>query len=168
MPETDAADLQSRGMYSSPNGSLALSVPRLAIRTTVGNHETTRDTGSEQPTRLLSFDADTIKDDFPILKQSVYDKPLVYLDSAATSQKPRAVIDAIAHYYSTDNSNIHRGVHLLSERATQQYEEARVDVQRYINAAQSKEIIFVRGTTEAINLVANSFGRANVNAGDEV
>jgi cysteine desulfurase/selenocysteine lyase len=98
----------------------------------------------------------------------VYGKPLVYLDNAATSQKPSAVIDAMTRYYSTDNSNIHRGVHLLSERATQAYEEARVKVQRFINAAQSKEIIFTRGTTEAINLVANSYGRANVQAGDEV
>ena len=123
---------------------------------------------SEQPTKMLSLDADKIREDFPILKQLVYGKPLVYLDNAATSQKPSAVIDAMARYYSTDNSNIHRGVHLLSERATQAYEEARVKVQRFINAAQSNEIIFTRGTTEAINLVANSHGRANVKAGDEV
>jgi cysteine desulfurase/selenocysteine lyase len=123
---------------------------------------------SEQPTRLLSLDPDSIKQDFPILKQSVHGRPLIYLDNAATSQKPRSVIDALTHYYSTDNSNIHRGVHLLSERATQQYEEARVKVQRFINASESREIIFTRGTTEAINLVAGSYGRANVNAGDEV
>ncbi len=123
---------------------------------------------SEQPTRVLSFDADSIREDFPILKQLVYGKPLVYLDNAATSQKPTAVVDAMTHYYSTDNSNIHRGVHLLSERATQQYEEARVKAQGFINAAASKEIIFTRGTTEAINLVAGSYGRANVNSGDEV
>jgi len=123
---------------------------------------------SEQHTKELSFDPNIIKEDFPILKQLVHGKPLVYLDNAATSQKPSAVIDAMTHYYSTDNSNIHRGVHLLSERATQAYEEAREKVQRFINAAESKEIIFTRGTTEAINLVANSYGRANVNAGDEV
>jgi len=123
---------------------------------------------SEQPTKALSFDPNIIKEDFPILKQLVYGKPLVYLDNAATSQKPSAVIDAMTRYYSTDNSNIHRGVHLLSERATQAYEEARLKVQRFINAAQSKEIIFTRGTTEAINLVAGSYGRANVNARDEV
>lgn len=123
---------------------------------------------SEQSTKALSFDADSIRGDFPILKQLVYGKPLVYLDNAATSQKPSAVIDAMTHYYSTDNSNIHRGVHLLSERATQEYEDARVKVQRFINAAQSREIIFVRGTTEAINLVANSYGRANVKSGDEI
>jgi cysteine desulfurase / selenocysteine lyase len=123
---------------------------------------------SEEPTKLLSFDPNIIKEDFPILKQLVYGRPLVYLDNAATSQKPSAVIDAMTRYYSTDNSNIHRGVHLLSERATQAYEEARLKVQRFINAADSKEIIFTRGTTEAINLVAGSYGRANVNAGDEV
>ena len=123
---------------------------------------------SEEPTRVLSFEADSIREDFPILKQLVYGKPLVYLDNAATSQKPTAVIDAMTHYYSTDNSNIHRGVHLLSERATQQYEEARVKAQHFINAAAPKEIIFTRGTTEAINLVAGSYGRANVVSGDEV
>lgn len=123
---------------------------------------------SEKPTKLLSFDPDVIKADFPILKQLVHGKPLVYLDNAATSQKPEAVIDAMARYYSEDNSNIHRGVHLLSERATRSYEESREKVQRFINAAASKEIIFTRGTTEAINLVAASYGRANVKAGDEV
>ena len=123
---------------------------------------------SEEPTRVLSFEADSIREDFPILKQLVYGKPLVYLDNAATSQKPTAVIDAMTRYYSTDNSNIHRGVHLLSERATQQYEEARVKAQHFINAAAPKEIIFTRGTTEAINLVAGSYGRANVVSGDEV
>ena len=123
---------------------------------------------SEEPTRVLSFEADSIREDFPILKQLVYGKPLVYLDNAATSQKPTAVVDAMTRYYSTDNSNIHRGVHLLSERATQQYEEARVKAQHFINAAAPKEIIFTRGTTEAINLVAGSYGRANVNSGDEV
>lgn len=123
---------------------------------------------SEKHTKALSFDADSIREDFPILKQLVHGKPLIYLDNAATSQKPQVVIDALTRYYSTDNSNIHRGVHLLSERATQSYEEARAKVQRFINAAESKEIIFTRGTTEAINLVASSYGRENVKAGDEV
>jgi cysteine desulfurase/selenocysteine lyase len=123
---------------------------------------------SEEITKSLRFDVDSIREDFPILKQEVYGKPLVYLDNAATSQKPRIVIEAITNYYSMDNSNIHRGVHLLSERATQAYEQARETTQRFINAAQSKEIIFVRGTTEAINLVANSYGRANVKSGDEI
>ena len=114
------------------------------------------------------FDVNKIRQDFPILKQLAYGKPLAYLDNAATSQKPKSVIDAITHYYTTDNSNIHRGVHLLSERATQQYEEAREKVRQFINAREKREIIFVRGTTEALNLVAQSYGRANVNAGDEV
>jgi cysteine desulfurase/selenocysteine lyase len=123
---------------------------------------------SEQTTKMLSFDADAIREDFPILKQLVYGKPLVYLDNAATSQKPRVVIDELTQYYSTDNSNIHRGVHLLSERSTAAYEAARVKAQHFINAAESKEVIFTRGTTEAINLVVTSYGRANVKAGDEV
>jgi len=123
---------------------------------------------SEQVTKMLSLDTDAIREDFPILEQMVYGKPLVYLDNAATSQKPRVVIDELTQYYSTDNSNIHRGVHLLSERATASYEAARVKAQRFINAAESKEVIFTRGTTEAINLVANSYGRANVKAGDEI
>ena len=123
---------------------------------------------SEQPTRRLSLDPESVRGDFPILMQTVHGKPLVYLDNAATSQKPQVVIDALTHYYSTDNSNIHRGVHLLSERATQEYEGARIKAQHFMNAADSKEIIFTRGTTEAINLVASSYGRANVNSGDEV
>ena len=114
------------------------------------------------------FDVHKVREDFPILKQLAYGKPLVYLDNAATSQKPRVVIDALMRYYTADNSNIHRGVHLLSERATHQYEETREKVRQFINAAEKREIIFVRGTTEAINLVAHSYGRANVNAGDEI
>jgi cysteine desulfurase/selenocysteine lyase len=122
---------------------------------------------SREDTNSL-FDVEKVRADFPILKQAVYGKPLVYLDNAATSQKPAAVIEATTHYYSADNSNIHRGVHLLSERATREYEEARAKAKSFLNAAHSKEIIFVRGTTEAINLVANTYGRANVGAGDEV
>jgi cysteine desulfurase/selenocysteine lyase len=123
---------------------------------------------SDKATEAVSFDVEKIREDFPILKEIVHGKPLIYLDNAATSQKPQAVIDATSRYYSADNSNIHRGVHLLSERATQQYEDARVKAQRFINAAHSQEIIFVRGTTEAINLVANSYGRASVRSGDEI
>ncbi|HEX9572793.1 MAG TPA: cysteine desulfurase, partial [Myxococcales bacterium] len=100
--------------------------------------------------------------------QEVHGKPLVYLDSAATSQKPRGVIDAIARYYLDDNSNVHRGVHLLSARATQAYEAAREKVQRFVNAAHAHEIVFVRGTTEAINLVAQTYGRSRVRSGDEI
>jgi cysteine desulfurase / selenocysteine lyase len=114
------------------------------------------------------FDVERIRKDFPALDQMVHGKPLVYLDNAATSQKPLAVIEAEEDFYRRDCSNIHRGVHELSERATRSYEDARVTVQRFLNARDSKEIIYVRGTTEAINLVANSFGRKNVRAGDEI
>src|SRR2546425_8904528 len=113
------------------------------------------------------LDVEKVRKDFPILAQEIRGKPLVYLDSAATSQKPRAVIDAVARYYLQDNANVHRGVHLLSERATKEYEGAREKVRRFINAARAEEIIFVRGTTEAINLVAQTYGRTRGRAGDE-
>jgi cysteine desulfurase/selenocysteine lyase len=115
-----------------------------------------------------AFDVEKVRRDFPILQQQVHGKPLVYLDNAATTQKPLAVMEAIEDYYRRDNSNIHRGVHTLSERATEHYEVARTAIQRLLNAAHSKEIIFVRGTTEAINLVAQTYGRQNVGSGDEV
>jgi cysteine desulfurase/selenocysteine lyase len=115
-----------------------------------------------------AFDPEAARADFPILRQRVHDKPLVYLDSAATSQKPQAVIDTLVSYYGHDNSNVHRGVHQLSERATQAYEEARAKVQRFVHAASPREIVFVRGTTEGVNLVAQTFGRQRVNRGDEV
>jgi cysteine desulfurase/selenocysteine lyase len=115
-----------------------------------------------------AFDVKRIREDFPILKQKVHGKPLVYLDNAATSQKPAKVIDAILRFYTHDCSNVHRGVHLLSERATEAYEGARIKIQRFLNAPDSREIVFVRGTTEGINLVAQSYGRQNVKAGDEV
>ena len=115
-----------------------------------------------------SLDVERVRADFPILQQEVHGKPLVYLDSAATSQKPRGVIDAIARYYLDDNSNVHRGVHLLSERATQAYEAAREKVQRFVSAAHAHEIIFVRGTTEAINLISQTYGRTRVRSGDEI
>jgi len=105
---------------------------------------------------------------FPLLRQLVNGKPLVYLDNAATSQKPQAVIDAMIRYYENENSNIHRGVHTLSERATLSYESVRTKVAQFINAGHDREIIFVRGTTEAINLVAGSYGRSSVGEGDEV
>jgi cysteine desulfurase/selenocysteine lyase len=106
--------------------------------------------------------------DFPILKTRVHGKPLVYLDNAATTQKPQAVIDAERDYYANYNANVHRGVHTLSQRATEAYEAARVKVQQLLNAADSSEIIFVRGTTEAINLVAQSYGRSRLQNGDEI
>jgi cysteine desulfurase/selenocysteine lyase len=114
------------------------------------------------------WDVERVRQDFPALHQRVHGKPLVYLDNAATSQKPQAVIDALVGYYSRDNANVHRGVHLLSERATEAYESARAQIQRHLNAASPREIIFVRQATEAINLVMASFGRMHVGAGDEI
>ena len=106
--------------------------------------------------------------DFPILEMNVHGKPLVYLDNAATTQKPLSVIEAESHYYRNDNANVHRGVHALSQRATDAFEAARVKIQHLVNAASPDEIIFVRGTTEAINLVAQSYGRSRFKAGDEI
>jgi cysteine desulfurase / selenocysteine lyase len=114
------------------------------------------------------FDPLRWRNDFPILKQQVHGKPLVYLDNAATSQKPQSVIDAIAAYYRRTNANVHRGVHQLSERATADYEGARDNIRRFINAASIREIVFVRGATEAINLVAQSHGRSRFRTGDEI
>ena len=114
------------------------------------------------------WDVERIRQDFPALHQQVHGKALVYLDNAATTQKPQAVIDALTAYYTRDNANIHRGVHLLSERATDGYESARRRIQRHLNAASPREIVFVRQATEAINLVAASYGRKAVGAGDEI
>jgi len=116
----------------------------------------------------MSFDVNRIREDFPILKQEVHGCPLVYLDNAATSQKPQVVIDAITRYYAEQNANVHRGVHYLSQLATREYEDARVKIQRFINAAESHEIIYTRGATESINLVAASYGRKFVHEGDEI
>ena len=115
-----------------------------------------------------AFDVRKVREDFPILKSLIHGKPLVYLDNAATTQKPRAVIDAVRRYYEEQNSNIHRGVHHLSEVATRAYETARVKAQRFLNAADAREIVFTRGATESINLVAQSFVRPGLKAGDEV
>jgi cysteine desulfurase/selenocysteine lyase len=121
-----------------------------------------------RPATRSAFDIARVREDFPILKEKIHGKPLVYFDNAATSQKPRSVIEAEQRFYLTECSNVHRGVHYLSEQATQAYEAARGKVQRFLNARDAREIIFVRGTTEAINLVASSYGRKNVQAGDEV
>lgn len=114
------------------------------------------------------LDVGRIRQDFPILHTQRKGKPLVYLDNAATTQKPQCVIDAVNRYYETQNSNVHRGIHYLSERATEMFEGAREKVRRFINANSVSEIIYTRGTTESINLVANSYGRSNVGPGDEV
>ena len=115
-----------------------------------------------------TLNSEQIKKDFPVLQQKVNGHDLVWLDNGATTQKPNQVIDKISHYYRTYNSNIHRGAHTLAARATDAYEEAREKVQRFINAATSEEIIFVRGTTEGINLVAQTYGRQYLTPGDEV
>lgn len=122
-----------------------------------------------QPTGFTqSLDIEKIRQDFPALHQNVHGKPLVYFDNAATSQKPVQVIERLNHYYRVENSNIHRGVHFLSQQATDEYETARNLVRDFIHAAHSHEVIFTRGTTESINLVASSFGRKYVKEGDEI
>lgn len=118
--------------------------------------------------KINMFDINKIRKDFPILSRTVNGKPLVYFDSGATAQKPQVVIDAISHYYSYQNSNIHRGVHTLSREITIAYEEARKTIQTHINAKHLHEIIFTKGTTESINLVAHCFGKINVSEGDEI
>ena len=114
------------------------------------------------------FDLERVRADFPILGRRVRGKPLVYLDNAATSQKPQSVIDAVSRFYRSENANIHRGVHYLSERATEAYDSVREEVARFINAASSRQVIFTKGTTEGINLVAQSYGRPNLKPGDDI
>jgi cysteine desulfurase/selenocysteine lyase len=114
------------------------------------------------------LDAAQVRKDFPVLHQLVNGKPLVYLDNGATSQKPQCVIDALVRYYTTDNANVHRGVHTLSQRATDDYENARSKIRSFLNAASDQEIIYTRGTTESINLVAQTFGKQNIGPGDEI
>ena len=114
------------------------------------------------------YDVKKIREDFPILKKLIHGKPLCYLDNAATSQKPQVVIDAINNFYLSQNANVHRGVHHLSEVSTKAFEDARIKIKEFINAASDKEIIFTRGTTEAINLVAYSYGRKNIREDDEI
>ncbi|HEY5790672.1 MAG TPA: aminotransferase class V-fold PLP-dependent enzyme, partial [Gammaproteobacteria bacterium] len=116
----------------------------------------------------LALDVARLRADFPVLQQQVHGRPLAYLDNGASTQKPQAVIDAVSRLYAHDYANIHRGVHTLSERATAQFEAARERVRAFLNATDSSEIVFVRGTTEAINLVAQSYGGAQIGAGDEI
>ena len=117
---------------------------------------------------LPRLDADSLRADFPALQQEVHGRPLVYLDNAASSQTPRPVIDAIVEYYEKDRANVHRGIHELSQRATEKYESARLRLQRFLNAAEPQEVVWTRGATESINLVASSWGRSRVGAGDDV
>ncbi len=123
-------------------------------------------TAANQP--ITAFDPYAIRKEFPILQQEVNGHPLVYLDNAATTQKPEAVIEAITHYYRHDNANVHRGAHALSDRATRAFEDARETTARFLNSPSSRQVIWVRGVTEAVNLVANSWGRSNLGEGDRV
>ena len=116
----------------------------------------------------MNLNIEQIRADFPILHQQIYKRPLIYFDNAASTQKPRQVIDAIRHYYEHDNCNIHRGVHYLSVKATEAYEEARKEIRQFINAKNTHEIIFTKGATESLNLVASSFGKRYIQPGDEV
>ena len=129
---------------------------------------TTMTAQDTQPAARLAFDVARIREDFPILRQQIRGRPLVYLDNAATSQKPKLVVETIEQYYLTDNSNVHRGIHLLSERATEAFEGARAKVACFLNTRDTREVIFVRGATEGINLVAHSFARPRLRVGDEI
>src|SRR3989339_1853689 len=122
----------------------------------------------DQSSDVKKVDVEKIRKDFPILREQVYGKPLTYLDNAATTQKPLAVIDTLTQYYSKENANIHRGIFCLSEQATKRYKSARHKIQEFIGAASDKEVIFVRGATEALNLVAHCYGGTFLKAGDEV
>ena len=123
---------------------------------------------SSRPSFEPKFDVSVVRKDFPILEKLINGKPLVYLDSAATSQKPRSVIDSLLHFYEEENANVHRGIHSLSQEATKVFEDAREKIRSFINAAHSKEVLFVRGTTEGINLVSQTFGRQNIWENDEI
>lgn len=125
-------------------------------------------TGHVPDLGLRPFDPRAVRRDFPILQQTIHGRPLVWLDNGATTQKPNAVIDRLSQFYRTENSNVHRGAHTLAARSTDAYEDARAKLQRFIGAGDPHEIVFVRGTTEGINLVAQSWGRANIAAGDEI
>ncbi|MEX0737386.1 MAG: aminotransferase class V-fold PLP-dependent enzyme, partial [Bacteroidota bacterium] len=120
------------------------------------------------PPQVSPFDVERLRRDFPILRTAVRGKPLIYLDNAATTQKPQVMIDALRRYYEAQNANIHRGVHYLSELGTKLYEDARLKAKDFIRADDWREVIFVKGTTEAINLVASTYGRSRVNEGDEI
>src|ERR1700739_2719324 len=141
---------------------------------TATTREVTNRTGAAAPPAESAvpssdrFDVERTRKDFPVLDQQVHGKPLVYFDNAATSQKPRSVIDALTHYYECDNANVHRGIHELSNRATNAFEAARARAAKFINARSADEIVFTRGTTEGINLVASTLGAKNLKAGDVI
>src|SRR5579864_9008129 len=127
---------------------------------------TTESTIANAPKKMIDWEK--LRADFPILNQKVHGHPLIYFDNAASSQKPQVVIDAMTYYYEHDNANVHRGIHELSNRATNAFEASRARVAKFINAKSDNEIIFTRGTTEGINLVAQSWGSKNIKAGDSI
>src|SRR6266581_471580 len=125
-------------------------------------------TEATKPKKRRAIDWGAFREDFPILDQKVHGQPLIYFDNAATTQKPRVVLEALRHYYEHDNANVHRGIHELSNRATAGFEAARGRAAKFNNARSSDEIVFTRGTTEGINLVAQAWGSKNINAGDVI
>src|SRR5487761_421462 len=167
LPAGLGAGLASRDLHSGRRGCRG----RGGIRETLGGSWMTTAANTAlgpQAAARKDFDVRKVRADFPILARKIQGKPLVYLDNAATSQKPQPVIDALVRYYTAENANIHRGVHALSEQATESYEQARKIVRRFINSGDVREIVFVRGATEGINLVAQTWGRANIRRGDEI
>src|SRR5437879_2021278 len=152
---------------TTPTTKPPITFPRQFAQGTVRGYATQKQ-ATAYIHRKKQYDVDKVRQDFPILNRVINGKPLAYLDSAATTQKPRAVIDELTRFYNEYNANVHRGVYRISEEATAAYEEARAKIARLINASSRNEIIFVRGTTEAINLVAQSWGRTNVGLGDGI
>jgi cysteine desulfurase/selenocysteine lyase len=156
-PASPAAHSRSAGEPANPTAAAA-GAPSVAIAPVF----------TETSSGVRTYDAATIRNDFPILQEKVHGKRLIWLDNGATTQKPQAVINRLAAFYAHENSNVHRGAHTLAARATDAYEAARDKTRRFVNASSTKEIVFVRGTTEGINLVAQAYGRRNVKAGDEI
>lgn len=165
-----APGIQPKALQASHNSTSVAGplAPRVDPRSLIATYEFHPEVVADLPSTRALFDPRTVKQDFPILRERVHGRPLVWLDNAATTQKPQIVIDRLSHYYAHENSNVHRGAHTLAARATDAYEAARGTAKRFLNAPSSDEIIFVRGATEAINLVAQSWGRRNVARNDEV
>jgi cysteine desulfurase/selenocysteine lyase len=165
-----APGTQPKAFQASPNptSTAGSSTPGVDISSLIATNEFRPEVVADLRSSRALFDPRAVKQDFPILRERVHGRPLVWLDNAATTQKPQLVIDRLSHYYEHENSNVHRGAHALAARATDAYEAARATAKRFLNAPSSDEIIFVRGATEAINLVAQSWGRRNVARNDEV
>jgi cysteine desulfurase/selenocysteine lyase len=167
LPAAPVGDLSYVTRTTAPDASPLASAPAASTPTSASYEFRPEVIPDLERTRGI-FDANAVKRDFPILRERIHGRPLVWLDNAATTQKPQSVIDRIAYYYEHENSNVHRGAHTLAARATDAYEAARDKVRRFLNAPSAKQIVFVRGATEAINLVAKSWGRRNVGPGDEI